>query len=177
MDGGKHCVDWCFAIWMFRCWMFDAITYGHTLTQPHTHTHHTAVRSIWFSEIEWRQTGPFCCIAPRASTLSEELPNKLCCTHTHTHSLASLAALLLFQREMKGRIHLCFCDEQRLSLIWKWEYLRTVWLQAYSAIFGLVFVHYMLSVVALSVSRLIMKISSQIDFLFPPVIFWIKKCL
>lgn len=46
-------------------------------TNEHTRAPERALlsRSIWFFEIEWRQTGLFCRIAPRASTLSEVLPN------------------------------------------------------------------------------------------------------
>lgn len=59
-----------------------------TCTNTHAWMHDLVLlsRSIWLFEIESRQARLFCWIAPRASILSEVLPNQLYHTHRPTHS-------------------------------------------------------------------------------------------
>lgn len=53
-----------------------------TLAQTHQST--LLSRSVCFLEIEPKQTGLFCCLAPRVSVLLKALPDKLEHTNTHT---------------------------------------------------------------------------------------------
>lgn len=147
-------------------------------THTHTHTSRPCYPEAYGSfEIEWRQTRPFCWIAPRASTLLEVLPNKL--NHTHTNTLNThiqwLAALPLVSMRNERRHSFVFLQERRAAsssecngVKWKLRYLWTGLPEAYSATLGprLVFVHYTLaaSVAFCLIGCLIMKITSQIDF-------------
>lgn len=128
----------------------DARTYVHT----HRHTHDWALgsRSIWFFEIvetDWAilldSTEGLNIVRSAAKQTSPHTH-----THTRTHSRLTSSFFCWFQCDTNGAtddLNSCFWSrgERRphRSVKWKWRYLWTVILQAYSATFRprLGFVH------------------------------------